>query len=97
MVVFVPIAFGAPAVFVLIPPAVPLPPATFSRGVQFTPLVICLPAVAAMSLHGLVEFMLGMSNPALTAVDVLGVKRGKSRKEKDCCQDRAGKDGRGRG
>jgi hypothetical protein len=74
VVVVVPVAFGAPAVFVLIPPAVPLAPAAFSRVAQFTALVICLPAVATMSLDGLVEFMLGVRDPALAAVNVFCVK-----------------------
>ena len=73
VVMLVPIAFGAPAVFVLIPPAVLLAPATFSRIAQFTALVICLPAVATMPLDGLVEFMLGVGDPALAAVDLFRV------------------------
>jgi hypothetical protein len=85
----VPIVFRPPAVFVLIPPAVLLAPATFSRRVQFTTFVIGLPAVASMALDGLVEIMLGMSHPALAAVDVFRVKAGSGSKEKGCCQQRS--------
>jgi hypothetical protein len=74
MVAFVPVALGTPAVFMLIPPPMPFPPATFSRGVQLAALVICLAAVSAMFLDRLVEFVLGMNDPALTAVDVFGLK-----------------------
>ena len=70
MIVLVPIAVPVPAVLVFIPPLMPLTPATFSRIVQFTTLVICLFAVASMFLNGLVEFMFRMSDPALTLVGV---------------------------
>jgi hypothetical protein len=85
----VPISFGPPAVFVLIPPAVLLAPATFSHRVQFATFMIGLAAVASMALDGLVEIMLGMSHPALAAVDVFRVKSGSGSKEKDCCQQRS--------
>ena len=77
MVVLVPIAFRAPAVLVLVPPAMLLPPATLARGVQFTTLVIGLPAVPSMSLDGLVEFMLSVSNSPLAAVNVFCVNAGR--------------------
>jgi hypothetical protein len=47
----VPIAVLVPAVLVFIPPLMPLTPATFSRTMQFTALVICLFAVASMFLN----------------------------------------------
>jgi len=74
VVVLVPIALRVPAVFVFIPPPVTFTPATLSRLVQFTALVVCLSAVASMFLDGFVEFMIGMSDPALAAVVVFGVK-----------------------
>jgi hypothetical protein len=85
----VPISFGPPAVFVLIPPAVLLAPTAFSRRVQFATFVIGLAAVASMVLDGLMEIMLSMSHPALAAVDILRVKPRKSCKDKHCHQDRA--------
>ena len=89
MVALVPIAVGVPAVVVFIPPAMLLAPAALSRIVQFTPLLICLLAVASMFLDCLVEFMLGVSDPALTPVDVFGVKSWRCAEEKDGAQDRA--------
>jgi hypothetical protein len=74
VVVFVPVALGVPSVFVFVPPLVTFTPATLPGRVQFTALVGCLTAVVSMFLDGLVEFMIGMSDPALTAVIVLGVK-----------------------
>jgi hypothetical protein len=59
---------------VFIPPLMPLTPATLSRIVQFTTLVICLFAVASMFLNGLVEFMFRVSDSALTPVEVFCVE-----------------------
>jgi hypothetical protein len=73
MIVLVPITFRAPAVLVLVPPAMLLTPATLPHVVQFTALVIGLPAVPSVSLDGLVEFMLGVSNSPLAAVNVFCV------------------------
>ena len=71
MIVLVPIAFLVPAVLVFLPPLMPLTPATLPRIVQFTTLVICLSAVPSVSLDCLVEFMVCMSDPALTSVEGL--------------------------
>jgi len=87
VVVLVPIVFGAPAVLVFVPPAMLLPPATLSGFVQFTTLVIGLPAMATVSLDGLVEFMLGVSYSTLTAVDVFCVKPWHSGEKHGCHQD----------
>ena len=74
MVVLVPIAFRAPAVLVFIPPSMPLTPATRPRLVQFTTLVIRLFAVPSVPLDCLMEFMVRMSDSALTSVDVFCLK-----------------------
>jgi hypothetical protein len=87
VVVLVPIVFGAPAVLVFVPPAMLLTPATLSGFVQFTTLVIGLPAVATMSLDGLVEIVLGVSDSTLTAVDVFRVKPWHSSEKQNCGQD----------
>jgi len=73
VVVLVPITLGAPAVLVLVPPPMPLAPATLSSGVQFTAFVVRLGAVASMLLDGLVKLMLGMSHPPLTPVVIFSV------------------------
>ena len=67
MVVLVPITILVPAVVVFIPPLMPLPPATLPRVVQFTTLVICLIAIASVSVNCLVEFMLRVSDSTLTS------------------------------
>jgi hypothetical protein len=87
VVVLVPIAVGVPAVFVFIPPAMPLAPATLSRRAQFTTLVICLFAVASMFLDGLVKFMLGVNDSALTTVDVFRVKSWHCAEQQNYSQD----------
>jgi hypothetical protein len=94
VVALVPVVLGAPAMLVFIPPAMLLAPAMLARFVQLAPLMIRLPAVASMSLDGLVEFMVGVRDPALTPVDVFGVKSRRCSEEKHCAQDRAEKDGR---
>ena len=76
----VPIALGAPAMLVFVPPLMTLAPATLPSCVQLAAFVVCLGAVASMFLDSLVEVMLGASYPALAAVVGFGVKRG------DCCE-----------
>jgi hypothetical protein len=86
VVVLVPIAFLVPAVLVFIPPLMPLTPATLPRVVQFTTLVICLFAVASMFLDCLVEFMIRMSDSALTPVEVFCVKSWHCSEKQNCRQ-----------
>jgi hypothetical protein len=74
VVVLVPVTLGVPAVFVLVPPAMPFAPAALTGRVQFTTLVIGASAVAAISFNGFVECMLRVDDTALTAVVVFGVK-----------------------
>jgi hypothetical protein len=88
VVVFVPIALGVPAVFVLVPPAMLFAPATLARGVQFAAFVIGLAAVASVMFNGFVELVLLMGDAALAAVGVLRVKP-RRREHEDCCQDRS--------
>jgi hypothetical protein len=70
VVVLVPVAFLVPAVLVFLPPLMPLSPATLPRIVQFTTLVICLSTMASVSCDCLVEFMICVSDSALTSVEV---------------------------
>jgi len=93
MIVLVPITIAVPAVLVLIPPAVLLAPATFSRLMQSAALVIGLRAVVSMPLDGPVEFMVSLNDSTLTAVDILGVKAWRCAEEHNCAQDCAGKYG----
>jgi hypothetical protein len=59
---------------VFIPPLIPFAPATLPRRVQFTTLVICLPAIAPVFFDCFVEFMLRADDPALASVDIFRVK-----------------------
>src|SRR5258706_9454640 len=86
-VVLVPVVLGAPAVLVLVPPAMLLAPAALAGFVQFPTLVIGLPAVASVFLDGFVEFMLGVSHSTLTAVDVFGVQPRYSGEKQSCRQE----------
>ena len=74
VVVLVPIAVLVPAVFVFIPPFMPLTPATLPRIVQFPALVIRHHAVRSVSSDCLVEFMFCVNNPALTSVEGFRLK-----------------------
>jgi hypothetical protein len=78
--VVVPVALGVPAVLAFVPPLVAFPPATLPRLVQFQTLVICLPAVASMSLDGKVDLMLRVSDSALAVVVAFCVK------SRNCCE-----------
>src|ERR1700687_830980 len=89
VVVLVPIAFRAPAVLVLVPPAMLLTPATLARGVQFTTLVIGLAAVPSVPLDGLVEIMLSMRNSPLAAFNVFCVHAWRYGEEQGCGKERA--------
>jgi hypothetical protein len=92
VVVLVPVAICAPPVFVFIPPPMLLTPATLPRIVQFTTLVICLAAVPTVSFNCLMEFMLGVSHPALTSVLVFCLKAWHSgAKQKRCERDEGDK------
>lgn len=71
VIALVPVAFGAPAMFMFIPPSMLLTPATLARFVQFPPFVLSLPAVASVPFNGLVKFMLGVLNSSLAAVDII--------------------------
>jgi hypothetical protein len=70
----VPVALGVPAVLVLVPPALAFSPAALAGFVEFAALVICLATVVSMFLDGLVEFVVGVGDPALTSVEVFGMK-----------------------
>jgi hypothetical protein len=73
VVVLVPVAFGVPAVLVLVPPLMKFTPAMLASFVQFVALAICLAAVPPMFFDGLVQFMLGVFDAALAALAVVGV------------------------
>jgi hypothetical protein len=93
VVVLVPVALGAPAVLVLVPPPMTLTPATLPGRVQFAAFVVGLGAVAAMFPNGFVKLMIGMSDAALAPVIILGVNsRDGSENENGCeyrpCQQR---------
>lgn len=77
MVVLIPIALLMPAMFVLVPPAMVLAPAAFTRQVQFAAFVIGLTAVAAVAINRLMQFVFSMHNPSLASVRIFRVRRGR--------------------
>jgi hypothetical protein len=87
VVVLVPIAFVVPAALVFIPPLMPLTPATLPHAVQFTTLVICPLAVASVFLDCLVEFVLCVSDSALTSVEVFCLKARHCGAKQNRCQN----------
>jgi len=74
VIVLIPVVFLVPAALVFLPPLMPLTPAMLPRIMQFTTLVICLSAVASVSLDCLVEFVVCVSDSALTFVEVFCLK-----------------------
>jgi len=76
VVALVPIMFLVPAPLMFLPPFMPLMPAMLPRFVQLTPLVVCLPAMASVFLHGLMKFVLCVSDSALTCVEIFRLKVG---------------------
>jgi hypothetical protein len=74
VIVLVPIVFRVPAALVFLPPPMLLTPATLPHIMQFTTLVICLSAVASVFLNCFVEFMVCVSDSALTPVEVFCLK-----------------------
>src|SRR5204862_6014740 len=72
MVMVIPIALGAPAVFVFIPPAVPLVPALLPGFMQLMPRTMRLSAVPSVMLHGCVEFVVRVGSAALASMVVFG-------------------------
>ena len=68
MVALVPVAFLVPAPLVLIPPAMMLAPALFTRFPQLVPFVIRLPAVPPMMLNRFMQFVLSVRDPPLAAL-----------------------------
>jgi hypothetical protein len=90
VIVLVPVAFGVPAVLVLVPPLVTLAPAALARFAQFVALAIGFGAVAAMFFDGFVQFVLGMSHAALASVIVFGVKLWDGGEQQRCRQNGPG-------
>jgi len=74
VIVLIPVVFLVPAALVFLPPLMPLTPTMLPRIMQFTTLVICLSTVASVSLDCLVEFVVCVSDSALTFVKVFCLK-----------------------
>src|ERR1700751_5902240 len=72
VIALVPIAFVGPASLVLVPPAMMLGPATFTRLAQLVAFVIRLPAVSPVMLDRFMQFVLGVLDAPLAAlIDLL--------------------------
>ena len=90
VIVVIPIMIIVPAVSVFIPPTMALVPAAFPRLVAR---MVGLSAVPAMTLNGLVQFVVLLGDAPLTAIVVIG--EGKRRRDKrqqanerGCCEQR---------
>jgi hypothetical protein len=95
VVVFVPVALGAPAVFVFVPPLMEFAPAMLAGLAQFATFVIGLAAVASVFLDGLVEFMFGVLDATLTPfLAVFGVKARHGGEKQNGCEYGSRKYGR---
>jgi len=68
VVVIVPVAIAAPTMAIFIPPTVAITPATLPGLVQFMTPVVCLAAVPAVMLNGLVEFVVGSIDAPLAII-----------------------------
>jgi hypothetical protein len=68
MIVIIPIVIRAPAVRVFVPPAMIVLPAVAARFGEFLAPVLCLGAVWAVMLDGLMEFVIGIDSALLTVV-----------------------------
>ncbi len=70
VVMVVPVVFGTPATLVFIPPAVIALPAIFASFVKVAARMICLTAIAAVMLNGLVQAMIGFRDTPLAIVGI---------------------------
>jgi hypothetical protein len=70
VIVVIPVVIAAPAMAVLIPPAMVQSPAPFPCLVQFMTPTVCLSAVPSMVFHGLVEFVVGPDNAPLAVIAI---------------------------
>jgi hypothetical protein len=73
VVAVVPVALGAPAMFVFIPPAMPATPAGFARFMQLMASLGRLAAVATVILDGFMKTVIGLGDAPLTIV-VIGAQ-----------------------
>jgi len=73
MIVVIPVALRAPAMFVFIPPAMPATPASFARFMQLMASLVRLAAVATVMLDGFMKTVIGLGDAPLTIV-VIGAQ-----------------------
>src|SRR5215470_16994483 len=83
MIAVVPIAIGVPAMVIFIPPAMVFVPAAFAGFAQLMAMMFRLPAVPAVSLDGLVQFVVFLGDAALALI--VGVFMGRSARR---CRER---------
>jgi hypothetical protein len=76
VITIIPIALIVPAVLIFVPPAIVRLPAMFALFVQFVARLGRLPALITVMLNGLMQPVVGMSNPPLTII--IGVQPGNS-------------------
>jgi hypothetical protein len=84
MITVIPIAFCVPAMSVLVPPSVIGAPAAFAFLPQFLPLMVGLSAPDAMAFDSLIQFAIGLRNPALAIILVRVRQRNSSEHQRNC-------------
>jgi hypothetical protein len=89
VVMIVPVALGAPAMPVFIPPAMPVLPTKFARFAQLVPGFVCLLALAPMMFDGFMKVMIRPGD-SLLAIVVIGAQTRSAGEEKESRQRRTG-------
>src|ERR1700756_347452 len=82
VVMIVPVALGAPAMPVFIPPAMPVLPTKFARFAQLVPGFVCLLALAPMMFDGFMKVMIRPGD-SLLAIVVIGAQTRSAGEEKE--------------
>jgi hypothetical protein len=89
VIVVVPVALGAPAMFVFVPPAMVVVPAILARFAQLVPRMIRLLALASMMLDGFVKAMVRFGD-SLLAIVVISAQSRSAAEEQASRQRRTG-------
>ena len=84
VIAVVPMLF-APAMRVFIPPAMMLAPAAFAGFVELAAPAVRVGAVAAVTLDGLMQFMISVGDAALALLFAFGMRPRHGRKKREAC------------
>ena len=84
MVVIVPVVVMMPAMIMFIPPLLAFPPAVLPGFMQFMSPAVGLPAVIAMVLNGLVEFVFRVNGAPVADIVSHGARRQEQQGRSQC-------------